>query len=149
MSNKAGEERGLYWWVRYVIVPIIGGGGLIAIIVALIMGPSSSLPNTATPPLAQPTSTASDLPSTLTLSWTFTEGHIVLDPDGKYWEMYQDNTDLPGLYLRLKDLSSVSESLGDYLELKADGTFVIEEDGNRFSGRWQRVDANQVTLYSP
>jgi hypothetical protein len=29
-------ETGLKWWMRYVIVPIIGGGGIIAIIVALI-----------------------------------------------------------------------------------------------------------------
>jgi hypothetical protein len=30
------DESGLKWWVRYVIVPIIGGGGVIAIVVAVI-----------------------------------------------------------------------------------------------------------------
>lgn len=29
-------ESGYKWWIRYVIVPLIGGGGIIAIIVALL-----------------------------------------------------------------------------------------------------------------
>lgn len=29
-------ESGLKWWMRYVIVPMIGGGGIIAIVVAVI-----------------------------------------------------------------------------------------------------------------
>jgi hypothetical protein len=32
----ADTETGLKWWVRYVIVPLIAGGGLVAIIVALL-----------------------------------------------------------------------------------------------------------------
>jgi hypothetical protein len=33
------QESGLKWWLRYVIVPMIGGGGAIAIIVAMISRP--------------------------------------------------------------------------------------------------------------
>lgn len=33
MSNS---ETGYKWWLRYVVVPLIGGGGIIAVIVALI-----------------------------------------------------------------------------------------------------------------
>lgn len=36
MTNKAEQEHGLKWWLRYVIVPVIGGGGIVAIIVAFI-----------------------------------------------------------------------------------------------------------------
>jgi hypothetical protein len=31
-----GTERGLKWWLRYVVVPLVGGGGVIAIFVALL-----------------------------------------------------------------------------------------------------------------
>ena len=34
------EEIGWKWWIRYVVVPLIGGGGIIAIIVALLAGPT-------------------------------------------------------------------------------------------------------------
>lgn len=39
MSTDGQSEHGLKWWVRYVIVPIIGSGGVIAIIVALLNRP--------------------------------------------------------------------------------------------------------------
>jgi hypothetical protein len=32
------NETGAKWWLRYVVVPIIGGGGIVAIIVALLSG---------------------------------------------------------------------------------------------------------------
>ena len=32
----AEPEKGAKWWIRYVVVPLIGGGGVIAIAVALI-----------------------------------------------------------------------------------------------------------------
>ncbi|HXM60233.1 MAG TPA: hypothetical protein VN950_05210 [Terriglobales bacterium] len=38
----AEEEKGARWWFRYVIVPIIGGGGAIAIITAMIERPPQS-----------------------------------------------------------------------------------------------------------
>jgi hypothetical protein len=30
------QETGFKWWIRYVIVPMIGGGGIIAIVVAIL-----------------------------------------------------------------------------------------------------------------
>jgi threonine dehydratase len=30
------NETGFKWWLRYVLVPIIGGGGIVAIIVAFV-----------------------------------------------------------------------------------------------------------------
>jgi hypothetical protein len=44
----AEEEKGAKWWFRYVIVPIIGGGGAIAVITAYIAKPSESTPATST-----------------------------------------------------------------------------------------------------
>lgn len=41
MTSKIEQERGFKWWLRYVIVPIIGSGGIIAIIVAVITNLSS------------------------------------------------------------------------------------------------------------
>src|ERR1035438_7231271 len=33
------DEEGLRWWIRYVIVPLIGGGGIIGIIIAVMEQP--------------------------------------------------------------------------------------------------------------
>jgi len=38
------SEHGLKWWLRFVIVPLIGGGGLIAIVVAVIDRPTQPTP---------------------------------------------------------------------------------------------------------
>jgi hypothetical protein len=43
----AETETGFRWWMRYVIVPMIGGGGVIAIIVAFIGRPAPRAPNLA------------------------------------------------------------------------------------------------------
>ena len=41
MSTAAnGQEKGLKWWLTYVIIPLIGSGGIIAIIVAYINQPT-------------------------------------------------------------------------------------------------------------
>lgn len=45
------SEDGLKWWIRHVIVPLIGGGGLVAIVVALINRPPS-------PPVVGPSAVA-------------------------------------------------------------------------------------------
>lgn len=58
------KETGWKWWLRYIVVPLIGSGGVIAIVVAIIMRPVNNgpvLPNVGpTPvntPIASPTST--------------------------------------------------------------------------------------------
>jgi hypothetical protein len=37
-----GTETGIKWWMRYVVVPILGGGGIIAMIIAVIQRPTPS-----------------------------------------------------------------------------------------------------------
>jgi hypothetical protein len=37
--KDSDKESGFRWWARYVIVPIIGGGGLIALMVAYVERP--------------------------------------------------------------------------------------------------------------
>jgi len=32
----ADLEQGMKWWVRYLLVPLIGGGGLVAVVIALL-----------------------------------------------------------------------------------------------------------------
>lgn len=47
-----GTESGLKWWVRYFIVPLIGGGGLIAIMLTLLTRPpghDANIRSTPTP----------------------------------------------------------------------------------------------------
>jgi hypothetical protein len=51
----AEEEKGAKWWFRYVIVPIIGGGGAIAIITAMIEHPSESTRPAVTEQASHPT----------------------------------------------------------------------------------------------
>jgi hypothetical protein len=48
MASENNNEHGWKWWLRYIVVPLIGGGGLVAVIVALIS--HSPLP---TPPERQ------------------------------------------------------------------------------------------------
>jgi hypothetical protein len=36
MSEGNEREHGVRWWLRYVIVPLVGGGGIVAIAVAII-----------------------------------------------------------------------------------------------------------------
>jgi|GraSoiStandDraft_4_1057263.scaffolds.fasta_scaffold430281_2 hypothetical protein len=57
-------ERGLQWWVRYALVPVLGSGGLAAAVVAYINRPAAAPPapaaNAATPAAA--TTTAATTP---------------------------------------------------------------------------------------
>ena len=53
-------ESGLRWWIRYVIVPIVAGGGVIAIVVSVLRSEQKqeptklSAPSTAALPSVQP-----------------------------------------------------------------------------------------------
>lgn len=71
MSNKTDKEseKGCRWWLRYIIVPLtaacVGGGGIVAIIVALIpvVFPTPPIPTTVTiPPGAVAASTPTATP---------------------------------------------------------------------------------------
>ncbi|WP_152532174.1 hypothetical protein [Leptolyngbya sp. Heron Island J] len=42
-SNDTDNEQGYKWWLRYVVVPLFGGGGVIAIIVALLTRPTPTV----------------------------------------------------------------------------------------------------------
>jgi hypothetical protein len=44
----ADSEQGLKWWLRYIIVPLIGGGGIIGIVIAIISRPQ--FPQNTVPP---------------------------------------------------------------------------------------------------
>ena len=48
MSEKNDEEKGYKWWLRYVVIPLIGGGGVIALIVALLSQPQPPVVPTPT-----------------------------------------------------------------------------------------------------
>jgi hypothetical protein len=37
-------EKGIKWWLRYVIVPILGTGGIVAVVVAVLSRPPSTKP---------------------------------------------------------------------------------------------------------
>jgi hypothetical protein len=52
------NESGFKWWARYVIVPLVGGGGIITLVIALMNRPSVT-PTTSSPGNnPNPTSTA-------------------------------------------------------------------------------------------
>lgn len=78
------SEAGYKWWVRYVVVPLIGGGGLIALFVAYLNRPPAlatsatvAAPATASPSLlpGAPTSSKGKLdvhiPSDVAQMWVF------------------------------------------------------------------------------
>jgi hypothetical protein len=95
-------------------------------------------PDTITPPTSV---SPPDGTSTASLQWEIIDNHVVIDPSGKYWEKYESGTDLPGIYLRMDDVTSVR----DFLDLKPDGTFDQEQDGDPTSGTWE-VEGNTITL---
>jgi len=133
----------LYSFINYILpkpTPVAQPPG-ISTSTQLSSASLTSVPITPEPPTSQTTP--------IILPWRLIGSHIVLDPDGKYWEKYQGDANLPGLYLRLKDVRSFGESPGDFLELKADGTFELAEGDNRVSGIWQPVEANKISLYVP
>ena len=41
MSRGDRIEHGIKWWIRYVVVPLIGTGGLVGIVVALLAKPDT------------------------------------------------------------------------------------------------------------
>jgi hypothetical protein len=53
-------ESGLKWWIRYVVVPLIGGGGLIAVFIALLArNPQTNSPSNISPAVSTPSPTVS------------------------------------------------------------------------------------------
>jgi len=40
------SESGFNWWIRYVIIPLIGSGGIAAVVVAIINRPPNQQPAT-------------------------------------------------------------------------------------------------------
>ena len=103
--------------------------------------PSRVPPVVADPtPTQQPAPTAAPIDSTLKLPWETIGDRPVIDPKGKYWEKYEDGTSLIGLYLRMDDINSV----GDFLELKSDGTFDLEVGGDLTTGKWQEEGATII-----
>jgi hypothetical protein len=81
----------------------------------------------------------------MVLQWTITNDRIVLDPNGGYWEKYEDSTEnLPGLYLRTDDITA----FGDFLELNPDETFTREENETGTTGAWH-VEEDEVVLTFP
>ena len=57
MSEGNERERGFKWWLRYVIVPLIGSGGIVAIVVAIISSPTIKSP-TSTSVIPSPSANA-------------------------------------------------------------------------------------------
>ena len=55
------SETGIKWWMRYVIVPIIGGGGIVAILIAIIDRPRA-------PVMSQPTAITKPAPDNVPIS---------------------------------------------------------------------------------
>ncbi len=59
----AEHESGWRWWLRYIVMPLVGSGGVIAIVVALVSRPMVRV-RTETKP--NPPAVSGDLPSKLT-----------------------------------------------------------------------------------
>jgi hypothetical protein len=52
---STSQESGIKWWLRYVLVPLVGGGGVVALIVAAVLRPDPAQPppgNTVVTPVA-------------------------------------------------------------------------------------------------
>ena len=76
--------------------------------------------------------------------WEIVGNRSVIDPGGKYWEKYENDPNLIGLYLRMDSI----DNFGDFLELDRDGTFKQEEGGILVAGNW-KVAGNTLAFTLP
>ena len=88
------------------------------------------------------------MPLLVRMQWKVIDNRIIIDPVNKYWEQYEGNTNLSGIYLRLSDLSVVTQAVGDYLELKSDSTFELEEGGVFRQGQWKQEGDEIILTFS-
>ena len=84
MANHSDTEQGYKWWIRYVVVPLIGGGGLIAIIVALLDRPTIPPLPTPIPAINTPILKDKDISQTSTEWPIFRDDFSNTEYDGKY-----------------------------------------------------------------
>lgn len=88
----------------------------------------------------EPNLTSAIPPEKVVLIWEKQGDHIVLENETQYWEKYQSDPELPGLYLRTDSI----ESFGDYLELFPGGIFSLELDNRYLTGIWVLEGENLI-----
>jgi len=176
--SSGSQEQGLKWWIRYVIVPIIGSGGVIAIIVALLNSvktPQPIQPLTSTPTSVSPTQipiepTTVPPPPTCVSSLTSPQANAILDNgrrdglDNIVWDF--DWSDCPGaseyhLYVigpnttKPKiDNSAITSSSYQYISA---GSFIAEQSRStwtwrvraRVNGQWGEWSETRVFNVEP
>ena len=119
MSNL---ESGFKWWVRYVIVPLVAGGGVIALIVAAIRDDKRAeppAPHVVPPGLAPPTA----MRAVLT---------VAVEPD----TVGLKSEELKAVNYRFKEQNGVAVVIEtqDVRWVLLDGREISQEQGNRILG---------------
>ena len=104
---------------------------ILLVLFSMVFSSDTPTPIGSTP--VPPPPTPAPIDSTLDFPWESIGDRPVIDPKGKYWEKYDSGPSLIGLYLRMDDINA----FGDFLELKSDGTFDLEVDGNLTTGKWK------------
>ena len=117
------------------------------VVVVITETATPTVPATSTPTYT-PTATVTHTPSATPTPTPWKVFTIVDNATLSYadapWEKIEDGEGVPGLYLRLED---DLENLGDFVELVEDGTFVLEEANEEFSGTWTIVGSDKIHLF--
>ena len=132
---------------RNFLVPLIGGliltgllgiAGILFIVLPRLNPTPTVLPDITLPGTLPPDTLSS---TDLVLQWRIEADRVVIEYEEKYWEKYEADTNVPGLYLRSDDISS----FGDFLELNSDETFTLLDAGTVKSGSW-KIDGAMLTI---
>jgi len=122
MKNKTG----LIWAV--VFLGLIGGFLMFGCQSSSSESDTQDSTDTPIEPIFTPTIT----PNRIILIWEQQGDRIILENETQFWDKYQSDSEVPGLYLRTDSIAS----FGDYLEIFPGGIFSLELDNSYLTGIW-------------
>jgi hypothetical protein len=135
MTNQHKKKRnGRIWgFIGIMIVCSFIGGALVLFFGYPYSWFENGAPDVASTPIEPTlTSTPTITPDLIILVWGNQGEHLVLESETQYWDKYQSDPELPGLYLRTDSINS----FGDYLEIFPGGIFSLELDNRYLTGIW-------------
>ena len=141
MTNQHKKKRiGMIWGLIGIIVVC----GLFSGALVLFSGFSDSwFENGASDAVSEPIEpnlNPTITPDVIILVRRKQSDHLVLENGTQYWDKYQSDPELPGLYLRTDSI----DTFGDYLEIFPGGIFSLELDNRYLTGIWVLEGENLI-----
>ena len=127
MTNQYKKKRiGMIWGLIGAVV--IGGFLMLGCQFSWSESDTREPNDTPIEPIFTPTIT----PNRIILIWEQQGDRVILENETQFWDKYQSDPEVPGLYLRTDSIAS----FGDYLEIFPGGIFSLELDDQYLTGIW-------------